>query len=100
MGMGMGSLREVDGVESERRVCVVTIAHLRRRRVEGRWGAMELARPAAAWRLDGLQSTSTGRRLRACRAIPASQASSRSTPAPVAVPSSTGHEMGTLTVRG
>ena len=41
-----------------------------------------------------------GRRLRACRAMPASQASSRSTPAPVAVPSSTGHEMGTLTVRG
>lgn len=29
MGMGMGSLREVDCVESERRVCVVTIAHLR-----------------------------------------------------------------------
>lgn len=71
-----------------------------RRRVEGRWGAMELARPAAAWRVDGLQSTSAGRRLRACRAIPASQASSRTTPAPVAVPSSTGHEMGTLTVRG
>lgn len=35
------------------------------RRVEGRWGAMELARPAAAERLDGLQSTSAGRRLRA-----------------------------------
>ena len=40
-----------------------------------------------------------GRRLRACRAMPASQASSRTTPAwlwAVAVPSSTGHELGTL----
>lgn len=25
--MGMGSLREVDGVESGRQMCVVTIAH-------------------------------------------------------------------------
>lgn len=54
---------------------------------------------AAAERLDGLQSTSAGHRLRACRAMPASQASSRTTPAclwAVAVPPSTGHELGTL----
>ena len=59
---------------------------------------MELARRAAADRLDGLQSTSAGHRLRACRAMPASQASSRTTPArrlwAVAVPPSTGHELG------
>lgn len=46
------------------------------------------------------QCASAGRRLRACRAMPASQASSRTTPAclwAVAVPpSSTGHELGTL----